>query len=97
MGLGRVKTLGQEALTVRQFGEATVFGHLSAAIRALNEALHLIPRKSRGNHIARIRSNSTFLHSLGHIQTTSVGVACPVSPSADIVREGGHCSSCPIC
>jgi hypothetical protein len=35
------------------------------AIRALNEASHPIPRKSRGNHIARIKSGDAFLHNQG--------------------------------
>ena len=34
------------------------------AIRPLNKALHPIPRKSCGNHIARITSNGAFSHSL---------------------------------
>ena len=35
------------------------------AIQPLNEAPHLSPRKSRGNHIARIKSSRAFLHNQG--------------------------------
>jgi hypothetical protein len=41
------------------------------SIHPSNEALHLIPRKPRRNHIARIKSRSTFLHSLGQKETSS--------------------------
>jgi len=36
------------------------------AIQPFDEALHLIPRKSSENLIARITSNRGFSHSLGH-------------------------------
>jgi hypothetical protein len=41
------------------------------AIRPLNEAPHPIPRKLRGNHIARIKSSRAFLHSQGHERQNS--------------------------
>src|SRR5215510_8273555 len=37
-----------------------------SSILALNEALHLIPRISRGNPNSRITPDAAFSHSLGH-------------------------------
>ena len=63
------------------------------AIRALNEASHPIPRIWHGNHIARIKSSGAFLHSQGQTQTSSLGAARPLPPSADIGPGGQSASS----
>src|SRR5262249_18636946 len=39
-----------------------------SSILALNEALHLIPRISRGNPNSRITPDAAFSHSLGHLR-----------------------------
>src|SRR5215510_8554981 len=50
------------------------------SILALNEALHLIPRISRGNPNSRITPDAAFSHSLGQ------------NPSPNVVRGGDGCS-----
>src|SRR5450830_1759191 len=56
------------------------------AICPLNEAPHLIPpRKSHGNHIARIKSSDAFSHSLGPRRTWRALIAMSaLPPKADI-------------